>query len=245
MLLIALMVAAGASGVRAEEPLVTDRPDAAESAVTVGSGRVQLESGVLFERSRGGEPDRVLIPTLLRVGTGPDTELRLETLGPVFASGGAGGLSDVSLGAKWTILEGDATTLGLLLNMRIPTGARALRTSALEPDLKLLLDASLGDDWALGFNVGLAVPEDPSAGQRFVQAGAATSLSRKIAEGVTVYGELFGGGPDALGGTGFVAADAGFLFLLNPDLQLDVEVFRGLSAGGLDWGVGAGVSARF
>lgn len=244
LLLVALMIVAGATGVQAEEPLVTDRPDVAESAVTVGSGRLQLETGVLFERSRGGDPDRVLVPTLLRVGTGPDTELRLETEGPVFISGG-GGLSDVSLGGKWTMVEADAATLGLLVNLRLPTGARALRTSAVEPDVKLLLDADLGGDWVLGFNVGFAVPEDAIDGRRFVQAGSALALGHEIADGVTAYGELFGGGPDAIGGTGFMAADAGFLFLLNPDLQLDVEVFRGLSATGLDWGVGAGVSARF
>lgn len=242
--LAALLLLALAAPARAEDPLITDRPDVAESAVTVGSGRLQLETGVLFERFRGGDPDAVTMPTLLRVGTGPDTELRLETAGPVFISGGGGGFSDLSLGGKWTFHEGDPT-LGLLMTVTLPTGARSLRVPAAEPAMKLLLDADLGGGWVLGFNVGAALPEDPVAGTRFVQAGAAMAVGHEISEGVTAYGELFGGGPDVIGSTGFMAADAGFLFLLNPDLQLDVEVFRGLSAQGLDWGVGAGVSARF
>lgn len=228
----------------AEEPLVTDRPDVAESAVTVGSGRVQLETGVLFQRFRDGSADQVVTPTLLRVGTGPDTELRLESDGLTF-QGPDRGVSDVALGFKLNLSDSDGVATGLLFDVLLPTGSRAFRGASAEPAARFLLDADLSEEWGLGFNAGVILPEDP-AGNRFLQGAFALSLGRSLSEEVRVYGEVFGAGPDAApGGPVLLGADTGITWLLNPDLQLDASFLRGLSSGGLDWGVSAGVSARF
>jgi len=87
-LLLLALLAPPAAAEEEREPLVTDRPDVAESAVTVGVGTVQLETGLFYERPRGGGAGLLATPTLLRVGTGPDTEVRFETDGLLFEDSG-------------------------------------------------------------------------------------------------------------------------------------------------------------
>ena len=66
-----------------EYTVIPDRPDFVESSDVVGKGRVQLETSVAWERDRAGAVKTRLAstPTLLRIGTGEDWELRFETDG--------------------------------------------------------------------------------------------------------------------------------------------------------------------
>src|SRR5206468_3534083 len=79
----ALLCVLAASGARAgdDEPISADRPGVAESSQVVGKGRLQLETSLQWERERGDDlHTRTLsTPTLLRIGVGETTELRIET----------------------------------------------------------------------------------------------------------------------------------------------------------------------
>jgi hypothetical protein len=257
-LLVLLLLLAAATPSWADdderEPLVTDRPDIAESSVTVGSGVVQIETGYAFERGRDGSGAH-LTPTLLRVGTGPDTELRLEGDGltqqtiPVLLDDGSEanqrdrGLSDVSLGFKANLVEGDPS-VGVLVTLDLPTGSQPFRAQTVTPAAKLLADFELGGDWSLGFNAGAILPEDED-GSRFAQGLFAASVGYPLSDSLRGFVELSGVGPDAPGGDFLMAVDGGFTYLINPDVQLDVSAIKGISASGLDWGVGGGLSVRF
>lgn len=242
LVLLLALLAAPAAAEEEREPLVTDRPDVAESAVTVGVGTVQLETGLFYERARGGDPELLATPTLLRIGTGPDTEIRFESDGLLFEDSRRR-VADLAVGMKWNLLDEEALALGVLAHLRLPTGSAAFRAEAVEPEVKLLLDADLDDRWGLGFNVGAALPQD--TGTRFLQPGFALSLGREVGDGVRLYGEVFGVGPDSLGGPFLMGADTGITVLLSSDVQWDFSYARGLSGEGLDWGLGTGVSARF
>lgn len=59
------------------EPLVTDRPDATESSVTVGDGTLQIETGFIFEDYTSSSIDYTqqdfhIATTLFRYGIGTD-----------------------------------------------------------------------------------------------------------------------------------------------------------------------------
>lgn len=237
-----------------EEPLVTDRPDIAESSLTVGPGVVQVETGYSFERGKDGSEVHVT-PTLLRLGTGPNTEVRLEGEGltrrtlPVLLDDGSAasqrqqGLADVSLGIKTNLLEGDPS-IGVLFTLDLPVGSQPFRANAVTPAAKVLADFDLGEGWSLGFNAGVLAPRE-EGGERFVQGLFAASLGYPLSDPIRGYLELSGIGPDFPGGPFLMALDGGFTYLVNPDLQLDVSALRGLSGSGLDWSLGAGLSARF
>lgn len=63
-----------------DEPLVTDRPDATESAVTVGNGTFQIETGFVLEKYESSfgsisETNYNIASTLFRYGIGEDFEV--------------------------------------------------------------------------------------------------------------------------------------------------------------------------
>ncbi|MEW6284572.1 MAG: transporter, partial [Candidatus Eremiobacterota bacterium] len=243
LLILLLLLGLPASGQELEDPLITDRPDQAEAPYTVGSGRFQIESGVLYELDRGGG-DRVLTPTLLRVGTGPDTELRIEGDLLTFEQRRVG-LSDFSLGAKVNLTDQDWGALALLGRLNFPTGTNGFAGHAVVPELALLSAFPLSEEWALAVSLQGGLPRDDTTGDRYLQGFFATALGYSISERLGVFVEVFGNGPQGDGGPFELATDAGLTYLLSEDLQLDLAAVKGLSATGLDWGVTLGVSARF
>lgn len=222
-----------------EREMVTDRPDVAESAVTVGRGTVQLETGVSLIRE--GDDHLTTFPTLLRIGAGERWELRLESDMLTLRNPGTDSFSDVALGAKLNLMEGESTNLGLLFNLNLPLGIEELRGSV-DPELKFLWDQDLGGDWSLGFNAGLALTEEDV---RFVRWAWAASISHPLSESLDAFVEAFGEGPETPGGAVYTGADTGILWKVSDNFQLDASYTRGLSNFGPEWGVGVGASARF
>ena len=123
-LLFATAVAAGAGGARAQAPpLVTDRPDRTESAAVVPRGLFQVETGYLFTRD-GGVDGHAAPGTLLRIGLGGRTELRLGHAG--IAGGESGrGAGDSEVGAKVDLVK-----VGAKVEPRLARGRRADRVRA-------------------------------------------------------------------------------------------------------------------
>ena len=226
--------------VQAEEPLVTDRPDVAESAVTVGKNRTQIETGVTYTRDNG--VDQTTFPTLLRIGIERNWELRIESDTLTIQNPGPNHFSDVSLGAKVNLLNAEDTKVGLLFNLNLPVGPRSTR-GTFDPSLAVLWDQALVGELGLGVNAGVALPEDQ--GTRYINYFWATSLSHPVTEDLTAYLEYYGEGPVVLNGSVQTAVDGGFTYLLNDNTQLDLSYAKGLSNGGFDWSVGLGFSNRF
>lgn len=225
------------------QPIITDRPDQAESPYTVGSGRFQIESGLLYERARGGD-EFFATPTLLRFGTGPNTELRLES-DFITAAQGVTGLSDTSLGAKVNLVDEEWGAIALLGRVNLPSGTGPLAGNAVVPELALLTTFPLNDSMAIAVSLQGGVPEDEAGGGRYLQGFFATSLGFALTDELGMFVECFGSGPDGTNGPFELAMDGGFTYLLNEDLQIDLAVLKGMSGSGLDWGMTVGVSARY
>jgi len=161
--LLAASVLLGADA-RADEGIVTDRPDFVESSDVVGTGRFQLEAGLDSARtSRSGTTTRtVTTPTLFRYGIGDTTELRLETDGYTHErAGGSGesGFADLSFGLKWHVQDGEGRRPGVawLLHVDTATGSRAFRGAGLRPSLRAAVEWDLPEDFSLGVMPGVYV----------------------------------------------------------------------------------------
>lgn len=225
---------------QAQEPLVTDRPDAAESALTVGPDTFQLETGVTSTREGG--ITQISLPTLLRFGLGKSWEFRVESDTLAFQNPGVNSFRDVSLGVKTNLLTSEDTNVGLLVGLNVPVGNGDLK-GTVDPSLALLLDQSLVGELGLGLNVGVTISGD--SGARFVQYSWATSLSHPVSQDLTAYLEFYGEGPDRIGGTTQTVADGGLTYLVNRDTQLDLFYAKGLTSQGIDWSIGLGLSKRY
>ena len=102
-LLLGAAVLAGSGGASAQAPeLVTDRPDRTESATVVPRGLLQVETGYLFARD-GGVDGHAAPGTLLRIGFGGRTEIRLGHAG-LLGGEGRRGAGDSELGAKVNLI---------------------------------------------------------------------------------------------------------------------------------------------
>ncbi len=116
MLAILISAAAGASDIS------TDRPSAGTSALTVGGGVFQIETGLQADSAAGTV---FTVPTLLRYGIGEDLEFRADS-GLVSLSGGSQAFGGLGAGAKYTALRTEVVSIGVLAGSGIPLdGAEA------------------------------------------------------------------------------------------------------------------------
>jgi hypothetical protein len=243
--------------------LVTDRPDQTESAAVVPRGYVQVETGVLLTRDEAGgeETETAEGPgTLVRVGLGARTELRLgwqgyvrqevEPAGPRRETATAEGPGDAELGAKVRLRDeaGRGPEAALLVGVSLPAGDGELTSDRLDPTLLLSLAHTLSDRLSLGYNAGVAWSSevgDQGVRETYSHLVYTAAVGIGLTDRLGAFAELFGEEPlDAPGGS-VVSADGGFTWLLRPKLQLDAYAGAGLTEEAPDWFAGAGLSLRW
>ncbi len=253
-------LAAGAmlcAAARADEGIVTDRPDFVESSDVVGAGRFQLETGLTSDRrSDAGVTTRSLTtPTLFRYGIGETTELRLETDGytrerthdPVAGNTTEHGFSDLSLGIKWHVLDGEGGTPGVawLLHVDTATGSKAFRGSGLRPSLRAAIEWELPEDFSLGVMPGVYVDRNDD-GKRFAGGILAATFGKAWSPRWHSFLEVAGQQlTSRRNGGNLVTLDTGLAFVPTPTLQFDIEAAHGLTRAAPDFESGVGVSIKF
>lgn len=259
---VALALAASChTTVRADEAIVTDRPDFVESSAVVGRGRWQIETSVAGSRDTdalGTRRRSTSMPTLVRVGVGERAEMRLETDGRTLArSQDAGsavvvresGWADASIGVKWHQQDGEEASgrpgIAWLVHADLDSGSAPLRGRGVRPSLRMVAEWELPGEWSLGVMPGLFADRD-DAGRRFVGGIFAATLGRAWTPAWRTFVEVAGQqiAPARHGGT-VLTFDAGVALLVSPSVQLDAAFARGLNrnAPDLQWTVG--VSVRF
>jgi len=119
--------------------LVTDRPDATESALTVPVNTLQIESGFLFDKDNSGSTDDEVLDffnTLFRYSFMNDLELRIGLIvrqQTTIAGGNrvysAPGLAPASLGFKYHFAEenGFWPEAGIIGTFSLPIGNEAYK----------------------------------------------------------------------------------------------------------------------
>ena len=228
LLLLVLLFPALAFAELKEEPLITDRPDTAESSKVVGKYRLQLETSFAF----GHNDDNATItrtynfPTLVRFGLLPWLELRAESaLDP-------SDFTDIAFGFKAHALDNEGWTpsMGVLLHWTSDTS---------EPLLKWLNDWKLPADFALGTNVGFDVPA-----RNFLYAGTVGHPVIFISDRLNTFVEVQGVVPVESTDSDAHTFDTGLTFLVTPDIQLDTFVQIGLVEAATDVTAGIGFSWR-
>lgn len=127
-------------------PMVTDRPDFTESALTVPARLQQLEFGQTLTQE--GDTRSISIGEfLLRSGITDRLEMRISAASFAIEDNGPNrtqGLEDANIGAKFVLRgagEGAARWkpgLAVIAGATIPSGARSFRSSHALPEVKLL-----------------------------------------------------------------------------------------------------------
>ncbi|WP_428313380.1 transporter [Hydrocarboniphaga sp.] len=251
--LLALPAAASATD-DAPETISTDRPDFVESSLTVGAAAIQLETSVAIERDQGfdGGAQLLLTPTLLRVGLGAVTELRLETDGLLHQSGdddggSRDGIADLSLGLKYHIPQPGpaAASSAVLLHVDLPSGSSAYRGHGARPSLRYVAEWELPYDSGLGVMPGIVLDSDDQH-ERYVAALAGITLGHSWTPQLRSFVELAAENiaADDHADTQ-LSFDTGLAWLLSRDIQLDTAAYVGLNRYTPDFVIAVGISSRW
>ncbi|MDA0912265.1 MAG: transporter [Bacteroidetes bacterium] len=199
--------------------IVTDRPDQTESAAVVPKGNLlQLETGVMIEWEDWNTDRTWIAPTtLLRVPLLKDLEFRYVynryQIIEVGSEGQANGGFDNQVGFKWSIADGsksNGTQLALLMHFETQKSGNGRN-----PTVMLCVSHDIGENWALGYNIGVQNDED----FKF-----AISLGRSLNEKLSIYIEPYG----ALDNEEY-NVDWGIVWLQNNRLQWDWSMAVGLN----------------
>ncbi len=230
------------------EPLVTDRPDFTESSETVPAKMAQLESGATVSRV-ADERGTTVGEVLMRVGVASRAELRIGLNSYALVrtpSARTQGLEDASLGAKVGLVTGGGLVpkVSLIVASSVPTGAQPFRQSKLQPETKLTMAWDLSDRVAFSSNLNYSwIRSDFGS---FGEAAATGSFGFSLTDNVGLYTEYFGFYPRDPLETSSHYSNAGFTWVLNPNLQLDIR--SGIGHNGLgrrDNFTGIGLSRRW
>jgi hypothetical protein len=239
------------SVVSAQEPLVTDRPDFTESSSSVGSGVLQLESGVTYTDFRNGTNVTTIGEILARWGVAKKFELRfvLPTYSREGGGGNASGFLSSGVGFKYELAQGDGSGFlggmetALIVSTTIPTGTSDFASSEWQPSAVFAASWELSPNVGIGTNFGVGRPADDE--NRYTSLWASVAVGVGLSDASSFFVELYGFNREEDRGPSTATFQTGFVYLFSPDLQADVRVARRLTDRGVDFLVGAGLSWRF
>lgn len=241
----------------------TDNPSLTNGSHCVGTGTVQVESGLYYVSSIQNPPERgprgrtnpsasqdsqdqIGIPTLFRFGLSPDFELRLGGDIPQY-QGSAAGYADVNLAFKYRLVDNpEGLSFAVLAGVDLPTGSQAFRGVGVTPSVDFIVDTPLGEDNFLVFNYALALDQDSEGAPHYLDHFVGAALSHSFSDEWGAYVELSAIGPgQPTGGIFQTIADAGVSYTVNQDWVLNLAVFRGLTNAGMNWGGYVGYGAKW
>ena len=230
-------------------PLVTDRPDFTESALTVHPWHVQAEMGYTAARV-DGTTEHSVGEILVRVGLADRLEARIGLNSFAWAAAEGNdpeGLEDISIGAKLNFVRGKPKTalpdVAVLLSASFPTGAGDLDQGAhVLPVATLAAGWDLLDWMSAGVNVGWGYLDDGAG--RYSQFAASLALGFSLTDWLGAYAEYFGLAPELDGGPDSHFLNGGFTFLISRDVQFDVRGGFSVDNAEADSFAGAGLAFR-
>ena len=248
--LVSLSVLLAATAVRAEEPLVSNRPGFSNVWEVVQPGRVEVNAGLQFDRI---EEDEAFSfgQVLVRAGITERLEARIGLNSYVdlqSPSGDSSGLQDPTLGLKWQLLESGGPGWGcpaaaLILQTTVPAGDEDLGTEDPQPGALLVLSWDPSRRVHLDTNHGFTYVDAGSERgvELFASYGAAISLVGKLAGYLELATFVGVDGPVEDRSYLFGA----FTYLASPRMQLDIGVGRGLNSADPEHFVSTGVAYRW
>ncbi|MDX1463459.1 MAG: transporter [Marinirhabdus sp.] len=249
---IAFYSAAYAQEDTSVEPMVTDRPDATESPLTVPKGYVQIEAGgfyTTYEENRLETEVYGYNTTLIRYGVLDNFEFRLgwnfeETR---FNANGVenpnvlSGFSPLLAGMKVEIADeaGWKPQIGLLGHLYLPfTAGSDYRPETTGADFRFSFSNTLSDRSSIAYNIGAQWGNDsPEVAYVYTLA-----YGFAVTDQFGLYAEVYGDLPEDNRANHLW--DAGVTYMLKPNLQLDATVGSSFTEG-QDLLLSAGASFRF
>lgn len=210
-------------------PIVPNRPGFTNGSATIAPGDALAENGLALSRASAaaGGMDTLDYPeTTLRVGATPALEADVSLPDYFHVRGGDRGFGDGAVGVKYRFYQSRDGNVkaSAAPSLSLPTHT-AFSSGHVDPSLLLGVQTASGSRWSLASNLVLS---NPTFGERriFTTAGSG-SVSYTLTSALSTYLDAYDIVPRE--GPPLSAADGGFAYLVNKNLQLDAEMYVGLS----------------
>ncbi len=199
--------------------ITTDRPDQTESAVVLSYGQIQIESGILIEKSQS------IITNLFRVGIIEGIEIRLNSdylINNELSFMKKSSFSDFEVGAKFKIFNktSNNTKVAFISHLSIPTANEIFSNNVYGFLSKISVLHDLNNQSQIGYNIGYNKFEKMDA--QFIY----TIVYGKSLGSFGVFFEIFG---DKFKDSSNINFDSGITYLLDDKKQLDLSIGKGLN----------------
>ncbi len=233
--------------------LITDRPDITESASTVPTGLLQIETGFLLLQDEFANENSItdvsiynLAGTLLRFGLSESVELRAAGSYQIFKSENTinktefSGISDLLIGAKVSVIKNKSglPDFVVLAHLFLPFGQRFFRSETIEPQIILAGMNNLGESFSLSYNVGGRWNFKDDLSHYILSISGGFSIIKNL----NGYVEVFGQFSNVLIPGYFF--DGGFTYLLRRNIQFDVSSGFGILNDSSVWFISTGFTLR-
>ena len=250
-LLLLLGMGINAQEEKAQEEMITDRPDATESPSAVPVGSLQLETGAFYDSFKEeGIKNETLgyNTTLLRYGVLENFELRVgwsfeeerTTNNNVKIDDVRSGFSPLLLGMKVEITEekGLLPEIGFLGHLMLSfTASQDYRPETTGVDFRFSLAHTLNDKSSIAYNIGAQWGNDsPEAAYVYTLV-----YGYSILDALGIYAEVYGDIPEDNKANHYW--DAGITYSITNNIQLDATVGKSITDG-QDILLAAGISYR-
>ncbi len=231
------------------ETIRSGRPGQSIGPFAVGKNIFQVQSGIdvfgFNNKAAGVKGSGYLHNTVLRFGILERLEIsaladyRFETIKGNGSETDLSGLSAFDVGGRYEVFPGRGAvpTVGFQFRVRLPVLSKDYEIDNLAPRFIIVTNQKLSDTFTLTTNWGGSWNGNNSIGTAFYIINLSFPIAGKLGGFVENYGDLTDGDFD----TRF---DAGFAYLCNNDLQLDLLGGLGKNDGVSDYFVSVGVSWR-
>lgn len=227
------------------QPLVTDRPDQTESAITIPKYSLQLETGFAYESLRENDisiDNYSLASTLIRYGLVEYLELRFGGSYLITTEVNTNyGLGNFLAGLKINFIneEGNSFAFGLLAQVLLPFGEASFNPPNVDPQLIAAISKSVSDRISIAANLGVFHSSLIEEVIYLYTGVVGLTFTNSLSMFLEIYGKIT---PSY---TPIINFDGGFTYLLTNDFQLDLSTGKGISGVDSIWFLSSGISFRF
>jgi len=238
---------------QSNEPIITDRPDITESAITVPINSLQVETGFVLQHSNEFLNDAnanlesfSIAGTLLRYGLTSSIELRAATeyLHQRFSLPSTNikheGINSLLLGSKIQLFRDEISfpDAALFLHLNLPVGNENFISDKIEPEVIIALSHPLNERFSISSNLGGNYTSKEQLYYLYTLSFG-ISLSDKFGTFLEIFGEA---APEIAASNNL---DAGITYLIQSNFQIDTSAGINFNDPGYNWFLNAGAAFRF
>ncbi|MES2219323.1 MAG: transporter [Pseudomonadota bacterium] len=230
---------------------IVERPSNADSTCVVPFKQALLEAGYQYQQLSHSNGQQQNFPdTELRIGLPASNELTVllpnyihQTMAPHYGNTAAvvGIKHEIGYNEHWI---GSVEAL-----FTMPNGSSAFGSNGLGTTVNAIVGYTFNPKFNLTFMIGGSTLTESSlsGGQRYSSINPDVVFTYSPSERLDWYGEVYGQSKTAPGASSGFDADAGVLFLILPNWEIDLEVGQRISGNltGFAHYIGTGMSILF